>query len=240
MFKFILLFAVMASNVSAWTVSPMSKDLAATERSYQLKIDNKGGKVPVAVRLTSFERNVDNLGGDKLNKTKDIIVFPKQMIVQPGKVAVARVSIRKPNIGAIEKAYRVVIDQVPVRKADEKRGIKVLTRYLTSVYLKPKAAATENFSFTGGSVDNKAITLSAVNNGNVHKVILPSNIVITKDTGEQVSVDKKFEVVNVLPHKTIDMVLPISSDTLNGAQSIHFSNTCVTCKDEEYEVVLSK
>ncbi len=46
----------------AWSVKPMSKTLEPRERSYQLKINNSDGKTPVAIRLSAFERDVDNLG----------------------------------------------------------------------------------------------------------------------------------------------------------------------------------
>jgi fimbrial chaperone protein len=240
MFKFIFLITILVSNIFAWDVKPMSKDIKQGERSYQLKISNKDGKVPVAVRLSAMKRDVDNLGDDKLSPTKDIIVFPKQLIVKPGKVAIARVSVRKANTSNVEGAYRIIADQVPVRRADEKRGIKVLTRYLTSIYLEPKGKKVEDFSFADGNIDNKSITLSAVNNGNVHKVILPTSIVVTKNDNTKVAVEKKFEVVNVMPNKTVDIVLPLSSEVLTNAKAISFSNTCVTCGGEAYEVVLSQ
>ncbi len=160
--------------------------------------------------------------------------------MKPGKVAVARVSIRKANGSPIEKAYRVVIDQVPVRRNNEKTGVKVLTRYLTSIYLKPQAKPVEDFAFVSGSVDKNSINLRAKNAGNMHKVLLPSSIVVTKANNETITIDKRFEPINILPNKEVDIVLPMNTDVLQNAKLISFTNTCITCGKETYEVELSK
>jgi P pilus assembly chaperone PapD len=209
----------------------MSQDVEPNKRTFQIKIDNSTGKEPVALRLKAMARDIDELGNDRLTNTNDLLIFPKRMIVGVGKKAVARISIRKQNKDKNEKAYRLIVDQIPVKKQNDERGVKVLTRYLTSVYLKPNAKKQENFVINSAKMVADGIEVQAINSGNHHKVILPSSLKVG-DT----EIDKKFPVRNVLAGKSITLKFPIDAQ-VNKGQQLSFDNTCMTCsKGESYTI----
>ncbi|SMN16673.1 Sigma-fimbriae chaperone protein [uncultured Candidatus Thioglobus sp.] len=233
--NFLLLLSTLISlNAFAWNVSPMSQDIEPGQRTFQIKINNKNGKEPLAVRLKAMKRDTDEFAKDKLNNTNDLLIFPRQMIVAAGKQVVARVSVRTPNTGTQEKPYRLIIDQIPVKKTADERGIKVLTRYLTSIYLIPKARKVEDFSIRSAQIKNNNIEIIASNQGNYHKVLLPSSVKV----GNQ-EINQKFAVKNILPGKSIKIILPIDSKNFSSGQNLSFDNTCMVCpKGEKYQIKL--
>jgi P pilus assembly chaperone PapD len=226
-----LLSILLSSNLFAWSVKPMSQEIDTNKRTFQIKIDNTTGKEPVAIRLKAMARDTDKFGIDKLSNTNDLLIFPKRMIIGAGKKAVARISVRKQNTSKNEKPYRLIIDQIPVKKQNDEKGIKVLTRYLTSVYLNPKAKKQENFEVNSAKIVDGGIEITATNSGNHHKVILPSSLKI----GE-VEIDKKFVVKNALAGKIIKIKLPVEGNFSKG-QKLSFDNTCMNCrKGENYKI----
>lgn len=232
--KILTLILIFISNtVLAWSVKPMSQDLDPNKRTFQIKIDNTGGKEPVAIRLKAMARDTDNLGNDKLTNTNDMLIFPKRMIIGAGKKAVARISIRKPNRSQNEKPYRLIVDQIPVKKQNNEKGVKVLTRYLTSVYLNPKTKRKDEFNITSAKIVNNGLEVIATNSGNYHKVILPSSLKVGN-----MEIDKKFPVKNVLAGKSITLQFPLE-EKINKGQTISFDNTCMSCrKGEKYQITI--
>lgn len=228
-----IVLIMLTSNVFAWNVKPMSQDIDSGKRTFQIKIDNSMGKEPVAIRLKAMARDTNEFGDDKLTNTNDLLIFPKRMIVGAGKKAVARISIRKQNTTKNEKPYRLIVDQIPVSKTNDDKGVKVLTRYLTSVYLKPKGKKQENFILESAKITESGIEVLVTNSGNYHKVVLPSSLKIAgKD------IDKKFVVRNILAGKSIKLKFPIDEKFKQGDE-ISFNNTCMSCrKGESYKIVI--
>ncbi len=234
--KFLLLTALLFSTqVIAWSVTPMSQDIKPGQRTFQIKIINKEGVAPVALRLKVMSRDINEFGGDKLTNTNDLLVFPKRMMVPAGKQLIARISVRKPNSSNHEKAYRLIVDQIPVKNTTDKNGIQVLTRYLTSVYLNPKQPKKVDFKIDSASIKASNIEIMATNNGNYHKVLLLSSINIG-GTDIQTKIDPK----NVLPGKSLKILLPVEHQKFKSGDILSFQNTCMICpKDESYQIPLN-
>lgn len=84
--KFFLLATILLSTqVFAWSVIPMSQDIKPGQRTFKIKINNKEGGSPVALRLKAVARDINELGNDNLTDTNDLSVFPKRMMVPAGK-----------------------------------------------------------------------------------------------------------------------------------------------------------
>jgi fimbrial chaperone protein len=228
------IFCLFTSSAWAWSVSPMSQEIKQKQRTFQIKINNLNGKTPVALRLKAMARDTDEWGKDKLSNTNDLLVFPRRMMVPAGKKMVARISVRKTNQTPNEKAYRLIVDQIPVKAQAGERGVKVLTRYLTSIYLTPRKSQVQDFKITMANINEQGVEITAINKGNFHKVLLPSSIKVGK-----YDINSKFPVVNILPGKSIKIMFPIEKRKLETGKKMSFDNTCMVCpQGEKYQVTL--
>lgn len=110
-------------------------------------------------------------GADTLETSRELIVSPPMLAIEPGQRQLVRV-IRQ---GAIptgsESAYRLVVDELPVNSdaPDAKQGLRFVLRYSIPVFVEPadgtKLQATLRARFVAGS---DGPTLQVHNSGTSH------------------------------------------------------------------------
>lgn len=110
-------------------------------------------------------------GADTLEASRELIVSPPMLAIEPGQRQLVRV-IRQ---GAIptgsESAYRLVVDELPVNSdaPDAKQGLRFVLRYSIPVFVEPadgtKLQATLRARFVAGS---DGPTLQVHNSGTSH------------------------------------------------------------------------
>lgn len=115
-------------------------DLAKGQKSTQYQIENTTKEtIPVTIKV--FERIQNEDGTEVLPKTTQVKVFPPQLIVPPGQKKTIRVDWIADAPPSIEKAYRIVAEQVPLdlnkKSAKDKGGIKMLLKYVNALYVDP-------------------------------------------------------------------------------------------------------
>lgn len=232
------------SSMFAWEVVPISQEVTTDKDNVQITVDNSKYNTPVAVRIKPMARDMNDKGQEVLSETNDLRVFPRQMIIEPKQKSIIRISIKNKNNTDIEKAYRVVIDQLPARRKANDRGAQVLTRYVTSVYLTPNSKKTNEFTINNAQLTSKGVVINAQNNGNHHKVLYPGEAVYITEAGETFEVSKEFDLFNILPQKSAELLLPIKETVLSKliqhSGSLRFRNICKSCApDEFYEIVVN-
>jgi len=239
--KYILICILFLFNfdVMAWSPTPMSTSVVYGQKTFALKINNKNSNKIAAVKLKVVERTQDEYGNDILTDTKDLIVFPKQIIVPANKASAVRVLIRKPNKTKYEKSYRLVIEAVPVSKnLKEKSGVNILMRYLTSVYLEPDSEKLDNFFLQNIKLVGDAMQFEAVNLGTHHKLFTPKNITILSDKNT-ITIDKG-NTYNILAGNAVTVSIDLTeyeAKALKSAQQVSLINACRNCKkDESYTI----
>lgn len=127
--------------IVAFNFSPMSQsiELAGATRGAQFLIENEGS-TSMAVELTVKERVMDINGVETLNDTKDVMIFPPQIIIPPGEKRTVRVSYTLKDKPTKEKNYRVIAEQLPLKvdpKTKDQAGIKMLMKYVAALYASP-------------------------------------------------------------------------------------------------------
>lgn len=179
------------------------------------------GVEPVAIEVQILERQMDINGVETRPDAEDeFMVYPPQILLQPGESQTVRVTwLGEPEM-ATEQAYRLITEQLPINLEREESapngiqvGITALYRYVASVYVTPREAASNvvldaTHEMRNG---NDALVLSFDNQGTAHQLL--NDLTLTLETdGNRVELEsEQLEGVsgeNVLAQHQREFVLP--------------------------------
>lgn len=158
----------------AFNFSPMSQtiELGEGKKGGQFLIDNEGG-TNIAVELTVKERKMDEEGNETLLETKDISVFPPQVIIPPREKRTIRVQYTSKEELTSEKSYRVIAEQLPLKvdaKTKDQAGIQMLMKFVAALYATP-AGAKSDVKVVSQTSNGKELVLILENKGNRHQLL---------------------------------------------------------------------
>jgi fimbrial chaperone protein len=116
---------------------------AAGQNNMLFTIANSGDS-DIAVRVRVTTREIDQ-SGDELREDASALftIFPAQAILKPGESRSVSVTWRGGEVGSIEKAYRIIAEQLPVDFVDSPAGgsamaVIIQFRYNASLYVSPR------------------------------------------------------------------------------------------------------
>ena len=131
-------------QVAALTVTPMSVELtetgAGSTASFRIENDSDA---PIAVLVSVMTRSIDLHGAERNAPVgNDFLVMPSRLVLDPRTARVVKVQWRGQALAGVEKAYRVIVEQVPVSFAESGgSGIRILFRYIAALYVVPSGAS---------------------------------------------------------------------------------------------------
>lgn len=171
-----LLFVLTVSQVWAFTLEPMTAQLAPSgEKSIAtFRVDNDGPS-KIAIRFRVLSRGVA-VDGTELNAPADELftVYPARALVEPGRIAMVKIQWRGTASPEREQCFRFVAEQVPVDADQEtSTGLRILFRYIASVYVSEKAFAPSLEVVANPSSDQsgkEGVTVEISNRGTRHVV----------------------------------------------------------------------
>jgi fimbrial chaperone protein len=137
------LLVAAAFKVAALTVTPMSVELtetgAGSTASFRIENDSDA---PIAVVVSVLTRSIDPDGTERNSSAgNDFLVMPSRLILEPRTARIVKVQWWAPAPLAVERAYRVLVEQVPVSFAESGgSGIRILFRYIAALYVVPSGA----------------------------------------------------------------------------------------------------
>ena len=133
-----LLLSGGAAMASGLQVSPISLSLQAKQNASGLTLSNTGDKaIHAQVRVYHWSQNEE---GDQLTASRGLLASPPMIKLQPGEkqlIRVIRASAPPSGVGAVEDAYRLSIDEIPVQSTNEKTGIQFALSYSLPVFVQP-------------------------------------------------------------------------------------------------------
>lgn len=158
----------------SFTFSPMSQsiDLSQNRKGTQFLIENEGDS-NIAVELSVKERVMNENGIEKLLDTKEISVFPPQIIIPPKEKRTIRVNYNNKEMPKKEQNFRVIAEQLPLNVDEKKRdqaGIKLLMRYVAALYATPGDAKSD-VKIISYESDGELLTLVLENQGRKHQLL---------------------------------------------------------------------
>lgn len=227
-----LIAAGLALPAQAFKLTPIEMEFAPSGRgaTQTFLIENPGG-APEAIELRTFTRDMDAAGEDILVEDLDnFVVFPAQVILQPGQEQAIRVQWIGDPAPARELAFRLIAEQLPIDLGEEQAEggqMRLLVRYIASLYVVPDGARADvSLASAGPSADGSGLELVFENAGTAHALL--SDLVLTiVGGGNQVVLGKdELETVagqNILAGHTRHFVMPWPAGIAPGPVEVSFT-----------------
>jgi len=166
----ISLFAASGQGeASGLQVTPTTLGLKATQSADGLTLSNTGDEVVHAqVRVYHWTQGAN---GDQLDPSRGLVISPPMLQLDPGAdqlIRVIRVGAPPSGANAVEDAYRLSIDELPVDPKG-KPGLRFVVHYSVPIFIEPAGAAALapqlqwHLASEGGTA-----RLEASNHGNGH------------------------------------------------------------------------
>ncbi|MDH3325313.1 MAG: fimbria/pilus periplasmic chaperone [Gammaproteobacteria bacterium] len=205
-FLAVLITSFLSSVAMAINVMPFSGELDLTKKpNYKVQVGNRSD-FEAAVKISVQKWKIDIDGVEIREPTNDLIVFPKRLLLKPKSDRSVRVSYRNGVPPRVEASYRIIVEEVPMAKEKNQRrdkgaSIKVLTRYVTSFYVKPRNALSE-VKFIESSSQENGFQLRVRNEGNAHTHFISPSVTIRQGGKKLIITDlellKPFTNTNLL------------------------------------------
>ncbi|PSR15543.1 molecular chaperone [filamentous cyanobacterium CCP3] len=209
----------------AFQFKPMSQVFAPSgpnaTRAYEVVNDEEDR---IAVEVTVVERHM-NLDGEEAYQPAedDFLIYPSQMILEPGATQVVRVSwLGDPN-PAQELAFRLVAEQLPINLVDPNQAepvrpvgqVQVLLRYMGSLFVRPAGAqaavSIESVVSQPDAQGADGIAITFANTGNASASLRDLSLSLTAQ-GQSVTLSAEalqgISGTTVLPGQSRRYVLP--------------------------------
>jgi len=189
----LLLLLLMAVNVPAFTLIPISATLEPTGKgsATTFKIENSSSN-KVAFQVSILTREMDALGNETNQLVTNLFsVFPPQGTVPPMDSQTLRIVWKGDKIPGKELSFRLLAEELPVDFAPSGRGVHInmLVRYMGALYVCPKGAKPdvrfvkcEHHQVAGKNY----LVLTLENKGKTHQVLSDAALTLTPPEGAPV------------------------------------------------------
>ncbi len=216
MFNRLLLPLILLIFASGFTLSPMSQSIHLSEKQKQAQFyleNNSSEPMPVIINVYARIQKID--GKEETPQTKDLEVFPPQLIIPPKQKRSVRVSWKgsKPNK---ELSFRLVAEQLPLDVSKKKKsgsGIKMLLKYVAALYVDP-GETKSILKVIDIKKNKKEISITLKNEGSRHAPLINPILSLTNGSnkiklqGDQL---RGLAGENILAETTRIFNIPLSS-----------------------------
>lgn len=207
----------------AFTLIPISETLVPKGfgATGSFRVENESSN-RVAFQITMITREMNEVGEETHESASNLFtIFPPQGVIAAGQRQNVRVIWKGPPDPTNELAFRIVAEELPVNFDPETKEshIKLLVRYLGTVYIRPRNAkpALTTVSLVK-SPDNSSATnlyeLTLANTGDAHQGLINCTLTVTDAQGRNTirTADQldKVEGQNILAHhrRRFAVILP--------------------------------
>lgn len=182
------LFVLLSSPAAhAFRLVPIKAELAPSGRgaTKAFRVENELDE-PIAVQISMLAREME-IDGTEMNRSADddFLVYPTQILLQPGQVQIVRVKWVGDAEPEKELAYRILAEQLPVNLNKEQPAgaqINLVVRYLGSIYIVPKGARPDVvFDSTEDEIaqdGERQLAITLHNRGGAHVVLRNLNLTL--------------------------------------------------------------
>ena len=178
-----------------FALSPMVSQFEPVGRgaSQAFQVVNGSEDEPVSVEMYVVTRAYD-LDGKEINNREqaedDFLIYPSQMILQPGEAQTVRVSWLGEAEPEKEFAFRLIAEQIPgvtdtetTRSQGREISLTTLVRYAASVYITPNNVASdvsvESATHQKNAQGKDELVLMLQNRGTAHEVLADVTYTLT-------------------------------------------------------------
>jgi fimbrial chaperone protein len=191
-------------NASGLQVAPVGLSLKASQNADGLWLSNTGDDVIHAqVRVYHWTQN----GADQLAPSSGLVISPPMLQIAKGDqqmIRVIRVGPPPNGVGAVEEAYRLSVDELPV-DTKGKPGLHFVLHYSVPIFVEPVGATSPSPQLQWKlQRDGQHAVLQVSNNGNGHAQL--ATLAYIDSAGHRTEVEAGL-LGYVLPGSTMHWVL---------------------------------
>ena len=217
LFVLTTLLLVSMCAVFAFQFSPLEETFQPSgensQKTYTIVNDSDD---QIAISLSVLQRDQDSEGNEvRSDASSEFLISPSKVIVNPQSTYVVRVKYRGPSTVTVEKAYRLMAEQVPYslgKSQTTQSMFNFLYVYATSLYVTPSETKVQiDISSVKARIDaegNKVMDVTIRNRGNVHQILLDAVLTVSDSKGNKIVLDRGEELsgidaTNILARKTV-------------------------------------
>jgi len=158
-----LWLAAAACNAAEFSVTPIRLDMEPGMRSAAVTVVNDDDK-PLRLQLKLMEWTQDASGFDVYTESDELVYFPKLMSVQPKDRRLVRVGLKTPA-GAMERTYRLFLDELPDVAQPSVSGLNFTVRFALPIFL-PAAQSLPRGAIELIALEDGKLRIAVANTGN--------------------------------------------------------------------------
>lgn len=164
-------------------ISPVRVELANGVRAATLTVRNTSdAPVNLQVRVMDWQQ----AGGlERFTPTDMLMASPPIAALAPGETQIVRLMVDGLSQAPVERAFRLVLDQIPSATPLEGAGMRIQLRVLVPVFVLPKGSAHPDLRWSAKR-SGKDLVLTVVNDGARHDRLL--NLKIKAAAGTPIAV----------------------------------------------------
>ena len=164
--QLLCLAALVAGPASAAVqVTPIRIELTRAAPNALVALFNEGTE-DVRFELQVVSWTQDESGKMQLENTKDVFLYPPLLVLKPGERRNARVAVEPTLFGPVEKAYRLIAQELPRPPAPGSSRVQVLTRLSVPILVRPEKPV-QDLRVEALALEKGRASFRVVNGGNV-------------------------------------------------------------------------
>jgi fimbrial chaperone protein len=219
---FTVLLVYAQNGVSdGFRISPIKLYFDADSNITSLKIVNDA-EAQVTVQLEAMTWSQDQDGQDQYAPTAEVVFFPRILNIEANDQRIIRVGYQGDPATAIEKTYRLFVQELPVRKPGEIE-MKFAVRMGVPIFVRPDVEKLAWSVSTRGLVES-GLSIRVENTGNRFLMVEAMQAVGRNVAGEEI-VGSKDRGWYVLAGQGRNFVLPINKEDCSRVTSLEVAIT---------------
>ena len=164
----LLLFLTSHAFAGTFKVVPVKLLLSETKKTDAVRVINEGAE-EVTLQAKAMNWSQDDAGEDVYVETDELAVFPKIFTAAPGEERIVRVGRKSDEPLTVEKAFRVMIKELPVSKPGQV-ALKMALQFSIPIFAIP-AQKQISASIERIALEDAKLMVSVKNSGNRHLIV---------------------------------------------------------------------
>src|SRR5260221_9338129 len=162
----LLAMGVALPAAASLDVSPIRIELSRPVPNALVTLTNTGKDLTrFELRVVSWSQN--QAGEMGLQSTQEVFLYPPLMSIKPGEKRNARVGVAQAIFGAVEKTYRLIVEELPnPPRPGAPSQVQVVTRLSIPIFVAPEKPAgdlrLEGLTIAGGVASMKVVNAGTV------------------------------------------------------------------------------
>ncbi len=175
------------ARAGSMEVAPTTIDLPAGSGTAVFYITNRG-TVPIVAQIEAYDSHQTEKA-DRLDRSDSLLVSPPMARLMPAQRQIVRLAFKGAAAAGEERAFRVLVSELPDPQAEAVQGIKVMLQFSVPVFKAGGGAPTSAHLAWNVARGPDGLSLVARNLGTRHVKL--SNLALATSGGRQIAIVPK-------------------------------------------------